>query len=73
MCRHEEKKCPRCNRAFECKAGSITQCQCSAIQLSAEERIYVESKFEDCLCIQCLVFLQKEYTVFKEVHVYKQA
>ncbi len=73
MCRHEEKKCPRCNRAFECKAGSITQCQCSAIRLSAEERIYVESKFEDCLCIHCLAFLQKEYAVFKEVQVYKQA
>lgn len=72
MCRHEEKKCPRCSRAFECKAGSITQCQCSVIRLSAEERIYVESKFEDCLCISCLAFLQKEYAVFKEVHVYKR-
>lgn len=73
MHKHETKSCPRCRSSFECKAGSITQCQCSAIQLSAEERIYVESKYEDCLCINCLAFLQKEYAVFKEVRVYKQA
>jgi Cysteine-rich CWC len=71
MCKHEEKRCPRCNTAFECKAGTIMQCQCSAIQLSLEERVYVESKFEDCLCINCLHALQKEYVLFKEKHIYR--
>jgi hypothetical protein len=71
MCKHEDKHCPRCNIAFECKAGTISQCQCSAIQLLLEERVYVESKFEDCLCIDCLVALQKEYVLFKEKHIYK--
>ena len=28
----------------------------------------MESKFEDCLCIDCLVALQKEYVVFQEKH-----
>jgi hypothetical protein len=46
-------------------------CQCSAIQLSVEERAYVESAFEDCLCIGCLRALQMEYVVFKEKHIYR--
>lgn len=65
MCKHEEKHCPRCNIAFECKAGTITQCQCNTIQLSVKEREYVESQYEDCLCVNCLMFLQKEYIDFK--------
>ena len=71
MCKHEEKHCPRCYIAFECKAGTIMQCQCSAIQLSVEERAYVESRFEDCLCVDCLSALQKEYVLFKEKHIYR--
>jgi hypothetical protein len=71
MIKHEDKYCPRCNTVFECKAGSIALCQCSTIKLSVEERVYVESKFEDCLCIDCLVTLQKEYVLFKEKHIYK--
>jgi Cysteine-rich CWC len=71
MCKHEEKHCPRCNIIFECKAGTIMQCQCSAIQLSLEERVYVESKFEDCLCMDCLLALQSEYVIFKEKHIYR--
>jgi Cysteine-rich CWC len=66
MCKHEEKHCPRCNLVFECKPGNIMQCRCSAIQLSAEERAYMESKFEDCLCVYCLGAMQKEYLLFKE-------
>jgi len=71
MCKHEEKYCPRCHAVFECKAGSIALCQCSAIQLSVEEQVYIESKFEDCLCINCLHALQKEYVIFKEKHIYR--
>ena len=71
MCKHENKYCPRCSTVFECKAGSIMLCQCSSIQLSLEERAYVESKFEDCLCVNCLRALQKEFVVFKEKHIYR--
>ena len=71
MCKHEDKHCPRCNIVFECKAGSIMICQCSTIQLSVEERAYVELKFEDCLCVDCLRVLQKEFVVFKEKHIYR--
>ena len=71
MCKHEDKRCPRCNAVFECKAGSIMLCQCSTIQLSVEERAYVESKFEDCLCVNCLHALQKVYVLFKEKHIFR--
>jgi hypothetical protein len=71
MCKHEDKHCPRCNTVFECKAGSIALCQCSTIQISVEERVYVESRFEDCLCVSCLKALQNEYVLFKEKHIYK--
>lgn len=66
MCKHEDKYCPRCHTLFECKAGSIMICQCNTIQLSVEERAYVGSKFEDCLCAGCLAALQKEYILRKE-------
>ena len=71
MCKHEDKHCPRCNIVFECKAGSIMLCQCSTIQLSVEERAYVESKYEDCLCVNCLYTLQKEYVLFKEKQIFR--
>lgn len=71
MNKHETKYCPRCRSSFECKAGSIIQCQCSGIQLSVEERRYIELKHEDCLCIHCLKTLQQEYVIFKEKHIYR--
>ena len=71
MSSHEEKNCSRCNNAFECKDVSIMQCQCSNIQLSLEERVYVESKFKNCLCINCLRALQHEYVFFKEKDIFK--
>jgi hypothetical protein len=60
--KHEIKFCKRCQSPFECKLGSITECQCFAIQLTWEELRYVEkSGFKDCLCIDCLRILQKEH------------
>ena len=72
MCRHEEKKCPRCNQAFECKAGSITQCQCSSINLSAGERAFIGSKYDDCLCVGCLFQLREEYLRFTEKYIFRK-
>ncbi|MGB4843431.1 MAG: cysteine-rich CWC family protein [Ferruginibacter sp.] len=71
MNKHEQKYCPRCSTVFECKPGSINQCQCSGIQLTVEERVYIESKYEDCLCINCLKALQQEYFIFKKKHIFK--
>lgn len=63
---HEQKNCPRCNKAFECKVGDVVHCQCNSLQLSIEERSFIESKYHDCLCHQCLTDLKNKYIFFKE-------
>lgn len=69
MSKHEEKHCPRCNTIFECKAGTIMQCQCSAIQLTVKESAFVRAKYDDCLCINCLQELQNDYVHFKAKYI----
>ncbi len=71
MCRHEIKSCARCNKTFECKPGSITQCQCFLVQLTIEQRAYLEQRYSDCLCINCLAQLQEEFELFKEKYIYQ--
>jgi len=71
MCMHEEKTCPGCSLVFECKAGSITECQCYSIQLNNEERIFIEECYDDCLCKNCLLELKNRYLVFKEKYLWK--
>ena len=66
MPHHEQKSCPRCNRAFECKVGDITNCQCNGIHLSQSAMAFVETRYNDCLCAGCLTDLQNRYTLFKE-------
>ena len=66
MCKHEEKKCPRCNTPFECRVGDITHCQCYGITLTDEEKSFIEERYPDCLCRNCLVELKQRYTLFKE-------
>ena len=70
MCLHEIKRCQRCNAVFECKAGSITQCQCFDVVLSLEERAYVEQHYDDCLCKTCLLYLKEEFDHFKEKFIF---
>jgi len=66
MCEHEIKSCPRCKKPFECKAGNITQCQCYGIELTAELKAFIETRFNDCLCRDCLTYLRQELNLFKE-------
>ncbi|MBS1733668.1 MAG: cysteine-rich CWC family protein [Bacteroidetes bacterium] len=61
MTMHEKKYCPRCNHSFECKAGSISQCQCNDIRLTAAERERIGLLYNDCLCIDCLHELQLQF------------
>lgn len=48
------KYCSRCKKGFECKANSISECQCSTVTLTEKDREFINSKFEDCLCVECL-------------------
>ncbi|MDO5615319.1 MAG: cysteine-rich CWC family protein [Cruoricaptor ignavus] len=61
MPKHEQKYCPKCNATFECKVGSILLCQCSEIKLSNEELEFIQEKYDDCLCANCMKKLKAEY------------
>lgn len=59
--KHEERVCPRCQVKFECKVGSISLCQCSAVTINEDERKYLQQCFSDCLCASCIHALKAEY------------
>ncbi len=61
MPQHENKRCPRCATEFECKTGSILLCQCSKVEMTAEQLEYSNTKYDDCLCLSCLIDLRTEY------------
>lgn len=71
MQKHEAKNCPRCMTAFECKPGNITQCQCYGITVSAELKAFMEQRYADCLCQNCLQQLQQELVFFKEKYLFR--
>lgn len=71
MCKHEINKCPRCGHLFECKPGNITQCQCYSITLTEEQRVYIEQRYDDCLCGNCLEYLSNELSLFKERYIFR--
>ncbi len=54
MTQHESKCCPRCNRDFECKCGSISLCQCSSVLISENLYDQLREHYRDCLCANCL-------------------
>jgi len=66
MSLYEQKVCARCECLFECKVSNIGNCMCSTITLSMEEKIFIEERYNDCLCINCLKDLKNKYIFFKE-------
>jgi hypothetical protein len=71
MSQHETKNCPRCKEQFECKPGNITQCQCYGIKLTDEQKVFIEFRYNDCLCSNCLTDLQNDIELFKEKYIYR--
>ncbi len=61
MSDHEQVFCPRCNSCFECKAGSISLCQCTSVNLTVDESQYICDHYEECLCAACMLEMKKEY------------
>lgn len=59
--KHEERVCPRCQGTFECKVGSVSLCQCSAVTLSDDERRHLQACFSDCLCAACIQAMKTDY------------
>lgn len=72
MCQHETKQCPRCGAGFECKPGTISQCQCFGLSFTAEEKTFIEQRYNDCLCKNCLLQLKNQVELFKEKFIYRQ-
>ena len=72
MPRHESKQCPRCQSGFECKVGAVWQCQCSRVELSAEQLEYIRAQYADCLCYECLEDLRAEYNFLSHHHKIKR-
>ena len=71
MCTDETKYCPRCKQAFECKAGNITQCQCYGFVIKEDLKVYMEQRYNDCLCKNCLEYLSVELNFFKERYIFR--
>ncbi|MBD2754608.1 cysteine-rich CWC family protein [Spirosoma validum] len=59
--KHDQVVCPRCETVYECKVGSINLCQCTSVELTEEQRQYIRSLFDGCLCARCLSALRTEY------------
>ena len=70
--KHETKDCPRCNKEFECKSGSILLCQCQTVVLSPEQLEYIANQYDDCLCAKCLVEVRAEYNQLQHEQKIKQ-
>lgn len=60
---HESKVCPRCQSGFECKVGSVLECQCSSVFLSASEQDYLATRYDECLCVNCMIEVQTEFSI----------
>ena len=59
MQKPKEKICEKCGVAFECKVNDISNCQCSQIKLSDDEKLFLEKNSTDCLCLNCLKDIPK--------------
>lgn len=68
---HELKNCQRCGKSFECKSGNISQCQCFGFTMTDELKVYIEQRYNDCLCRSCLEYLRIELNLFKEKYLFR--
>lgn len=55
------KACKRCGAAFVCNPNDISHCDCTGIELSAEETRFISAQFRDCVCNACLLALKEQY------------
>jgi hypothetical protein len=58
-----QKICEKCQQPFECNMDNIMQCQCYGIDLNSQAKQLVSNTFSDCLCKNCLLEINKEYTL----------
>ncbi len=56
--KYELKECPRCGRLFSC-TGEMG-CWCLSVSLSVDVSDFISSRYEGCLCKQCLRNIEEE-------------
>ncbi len=56
------KACPMCGKPFICNSGDIENCQCSKLELPKDLYQYIATKYQDCLCLECLKELLNKRT-----------
>lgn len=61
MPEHEHIHCARCGAGFECKVGTVHQCQCFEVPLTRKESECVGEVYEGCLCAGCLRVLKNAF------------
>ena len=60
--------CACCGEQFKCEPEYIAQCQCSKIRLTDNLISYISSKYQKCLCINCLLKIQTEFEMAPNSH-----
>jgi hypothetical protein len=58
----EQKQCPRCGAGFACHRAAVAQCPCRKVELTAAQRAFMATHYDDCLCPACLQQMQREGT-----------
>ncbi|TKG94513.1 hypothetical protein EYV94_11220 [Puteibacter caeruleilacunae] len=51
---HTLKTCPKCGAAFKCYNKGKKSCWCENYSLSSETLQLLRSKWDNCLCEECL-------------------
>lgn len=67
------KICPRCESNFECKVSSIAECKCSSVFLTKSEQEYVAERYNDCVCLSCMIEVQAEFSIQNNVFAVEQS
>lgn len=57
---HKNKRCERCNSNFECLVNDIAHCDCQKVTITEDVKQFIRQEYNDCLCISCLLEIQKE-------------
>ena len=57
------KICPHCGEEFECKENDILNCDCATVKLSPATRTRIASVYDECLCVKCLKYFEKQETI----------
>jgi len=54
-----KKACPRCGISFTCRPDNITECQCASAKLDDYARAWLKERYQECLCIGCLLEIKE--------------